>query len=592
MASGRVKAKKSNKNKISASAPIPAKASFSTPEKASYTTENAAEILNAPSVEISKAKPGTASYESSKVKQSISPCENIRGTSNLSPVGNITRRKSIPAAENSKRNQSIAAAESTESIRLTDKRNSVRTPKRSNKPPDTHRPSTSTYVPEGQAVTAVHRKAVSKSGCYSESLYEKQQGKTSDKSYAKTKSSNNVSSDKKVTDNNSNEGDSHKKVEISRQTTASPSINQNTPHIRRDTTQLKTTLNNKKNIADYKDFSELHTPYREEPVKKIFPEKSSDVLTAYMDGSRKIDIPDDQKKRIPIQRKNQTETFTDLQSTIPVTESPKKTGPFDIRNDREKRRKKEERRIYIFAAAVIIVTVSIFFSLRFWIKEKSVNSEYTDLEKNYVTCDLNEDYEDYPRLDINFASLYALNNDIIGWLYVPDVNISLPIVKGTDNSFYTDHGFQKEDSEYGCLFIDSKGRSDFLSFVTPIYGKNIEDKYMSGSLKIYLSAERIEKNNSYFYIYLVNKTVRKYRLYSIFNETESFVLNSNYDSVSKKRSFIEAIDAGNLLSENSDEKASITDSFAVISAFENNIEDKNKFILAAVFEEAFSLSKK
>ena len=592
MASGRVKAKKSNKNKISASAPIPAKASFSTPEKASHTTENAAETLNAPSVEISKAKPGTASYESSKVKQSISPRENIRGTSNLSPVGNITRRKSIPAAENSKRNQSIAAAESTESIRLTDKRNSVRTPKRSNKPPDTRRPSTSTHVPEGQAVTAVHRKAVSKSGCYSESLYEKQQGKTSDKSYAKIKSSNNVSSDKKVTDNNSNKDDSRKKVEISKQTTASPSIDQNTPHIRRDTAQLKTTLNNKKNIADYKDFSELHTPYREEPVKKIFPEKSSDVLTAYMDGSRKIDIPDDQKKRIPIQRKNQTETFTDLQSTIPVTESPKKTGPFDIRNDREKRRKKEERRIYIFAAAVIIVTVSIFFSLRFWIKEKSVNSEYTDLEKNYVTCDLNEDYEDYPRLDINFASLYALNNDIIGWLYVPDVNISLPIVKGTDNSFYTDHGFQKEDSEYGCLFIDSKGRSDFLSFVTPIYGKNIEDKYMSGSLKIYLSAERIEKNNSYFYIYLVNKTVRKYRLYSIFNETESFVLSSNYDSVSEKRSFIEAIDAGNLLSENSDEKASITDSFAVISAFENNIEDKNKFILAAVFEEAFSLSKK
>ena len=592
MASGRVKAKKSNKNKISASAPIPAKASFSTPEKALHTTENAAETLNAPSVEISKAKPGTASYESSKVKQSISPRKNIRGTSNLSPVGNITRRKSIPAAENSKRNQSMAAAKSTESIRLTDKRNSVRTPKRSNKPPDTHRPSTSTYVPEGQAVTAVHRKAVSKSGCYSESLYEKQQGKTSDKSYAKTKNSNNVSSDKKVTDNNSNKDDSRKKVEISKQTTASPSINQNTPHIRRDTAQLKTTLNNKKNIADYKDFSELHTPYREEPVKKIFSEKSSDVLTAYMDGSRKIDIPDDQKKRIPIQRKNQTETFTDLQSTIPVTESPKKTGPFDIRNDREKRRKKEERRIYIFAAAVIIVTVSIFFSLRFWIKEKSVNSEYTDLEKNYVTCDLNEDYEDYPRLDINFASLYALNNDIIGWLYVPDVNISLPIVKGTDNSFYTDHGFQKEDSEYGCLFIDSKGRSDFLSFVTPIYGKNIEDKYMSGSLKIYLSAERIEKNNSYFYIYLVNKTVRKYRLYSIFNETESFVLSSNYDSVSKKRSFIEAIDASNLLSENSDEKASITDSFAVISAFENNIEDKNKFILAAVFEEAFSLSKK
>ncbi len=592
MASGRVKAKKSNKNKILASAPIPAKASFSTPDKALHTTKNDAETLNAPSAKRAKAKPGTASYESSKVKQSISPRENIGGTSNLSPVGNITGKKNTPSVENSKKNQDAAAAGSTEPVRLKDKKNSVRTPKRSNKPPDTHRPSTSTQAPEGQAVTEVHRKAVSKSGCYFESLYEKQQGKASNKSYAKTKSSNNVSSDKKVTDNNSNEGDSRKKVEISRQTTASPSINQNHPHIKRDTAQLKTTLNNKKNIADYKDFSELHTPYREESVKKIFSEKSSDVLTAYMDESRKIDIPDDQKKRIPIQRKTQTETFTDLQSTIPVTESPKKTEPFDIRNDREKRRKKEERRIYIFAAAVIIVTVSIFFSLRFWIKEKSINSEYTDLEKNYVTCDLNEDYEDYPRLDINFASLYALNNDIIGWLYVPDVNISLPIVKGTDNSFYTDHGFQKEDSEYGCLFIDSKGRSDFLSFVTPIYGKNIEDKYMSGSLKIYLSAERIEKNNSYFYIYLVNKTVRKYRLYSIFNETESFVLNSNYDSVSEKRSFIEAIDAGNLLSENSDEKASITDSFAVISAFENKIEDKNKFILAAVFEEAFSLSKK
>lgn len=71
----------------------------------------------------------------------------------------------------------------------------------------------------------------------------------------------------------------------------------------------------------------------------------------------------------------------------------------------------------------------------------------------------------------DWESLRLINDDIAGWIYIPESEINYPVVKGTDNSFYLSHSFKKEKNRSGCLFLDYK--SDSLHDNQVIYGHNM-----------------------------------------------------------------------------------------------------------------------
>lgn len=82
----------------------------------------------------------------------------------------------------------------------------------------------------------------------------------------------------------------------------------------------------------------------------------------------------------------------------------------------------------------------------------------------------------------NFEALYTINSDIIGWLKIPGLAdadgsdyINYPVMQTTDNDFYLDHDFFKEEKEYGALFADYhvKITKDNGPQNTIIYGHNM-----------------------------------------------------------------------------------------------------------------------
>ena len=76
------------------------------------------------------------------------------------------------------------------------------------------------------------------------------------------------------------------------------------------------------------------------------------------------------------------------------------------------------------------------------------------------------------QMDYKWDDLVAMNDDIVGWIYIPgnDV-INFPVVQGRDNSFYLNHDYKGDWNADGAAFVDY--RYNRLSLSKIIYGHNM-----------------------------------------------------------------------------------------------------------------------
>lgn len=89
----------------------------------------------------------------------------------------------------------------------------------------------------------------------------------------------------------------------------------------------------------------------------------------------------------------------------------------------------------------------------------------------------------YPAgMNQKFEALYDINSDIIGWLKIDNLTdsdgnsyIDYPVMQCSDNDFYIDHDFFKQEKNYGALFADYHIKITQTSHPrnTVIYGHNM-----------------------------------------------------------------------------------------------------------------------
>lgn len=160
----------------------------------------------------------------------------------------------------------------------------------------------------------------------------------------------------------------------------------------------------------------------------------------------------------------------------------------------------------ILIVAIIVFTISL-------IKVYTGVKEYYKNNKLYNNISNINPFKNND-LNIAYTKLKELNEDYVGWLYIPDTKVNYPIVKGTDNSFYLNHNFLKEESKAGSIFIDCN-INEFEDKNTIIYGHYMKDGSMFADLhKIYS-----ELNDTYkIYIATKNETL-EYEIFSVFKDS-------------------------------------------------------------------------
>ena len=79
-----------------------------------------------------------------------------------------------------------------------------------------------------------------------------------------------------------------------------------------------------------------------------------------------------------------------------------------------------------------------------------------------------------------------VNDNIVGWINIPDTNIDLPIVQGEDNDFYLHNGVDGQyNYELGCPFLDYRCDAGFNGFNSIVYAHNMEGHLMFSDIDLY-----------------------------------------------------------------------------------------------------------
>lgn len=116
-------------------------------------------------------------------------------------------------------------------------------------------------------------------------------------------------------------------------------------------------------------------------------------------------------------------------------------------------------------------------------------------------------YSDIPAA-ADFDSLHAVSADAVAWLFAPDTKINYVVAQSDDNVYYLRRLLDGRNANGGTLFADYRCSADFSDWNTVIYGHQMNNGTMFGSLANYRNPVYYEEH-PVMYLYVPG---RRYKL--------------------------------------------------------------------------------
>lgn len=238
---------------------------------------------------------------------------------------------------------------------------------------------------------------------------------------------------------------------------------------------------------------------------------------------------------------------------------------------------KKKSKILITLIQIVLIAVIIFSGIKIieWIKSNKKNKDImSEIKENVViNNEMDSNNEEYK---IDFAKLKQKNSDAIAWIKVNGTDIDFPVVKGTDNSYYLTHNFDKEKNKAGWIFADYRNKFDGTDKNIIIYGHNMKNGSMFASLKDVIKEEWYNNENNKYIALITENENCKYQVFSVYQiETEEYYLQTN---ISNFKEFVEKIKGRSKKDFNVDIKE--TDNILTLSTCADNT--KYRVVLHAV----------
>ena len=153
------------------------------------------------------------------------------------------------------------------------------------------------------------------------------------------------------------------------------------------------------------------------------------------------------------------------------------------------------------------------------------NDETISSENQINSNETEETIINEKKYKIDFEYLKSQNSDIIGWIKVEGTKIEYPVVKTSDNNFYINHNFYKNKSKSGWIFADYRNKLNGNDKNIIIYGHNMRNDSMFGTLEKVLTSSWYEKEENRNVVFI---TENEYSIYRVFSIYQTKTLSDSY----------------------------------------------------------------
>lgn len=139
----------------------------------------------------------------------------------------------------------------------------------------------------------------------------------------------------------------------------------------------------------------------------------------------------------------------------------------------------------------------------------------------------------------DFEELQESNPDIYAWLSVPDFEIEYPVLQHKKDDYYLNRNLDGSSGYPGCIYTNSCNKQDFSDLNTIVYGHNMKNGTMFGSLSDIVEKDLSE--SGYVYIYTPEKRFT-YMIYAAVEFADIYIPDT-YGVRSKEglKSFLKAV---------------------------------------------------
>ena len=186
---------------------------------------------------------------------------------------------------------------------------------------------------------------------------------------------------------------------------------------------------------------------------------------------------------------------------------------------------------YVFVVACFVGIIFSLFKIFSWKKNVDENNSIKKKTSDYIEVveGKNENNENVEEYLIDFDNVRKENSDAVAYIKVKNTNIDYIVVKGIDNDYYLNHNFYKNYNSAGWIFADYQNKFDGKDKNIILYGHNMKDDSMFGSLSKVFDEDWLSNMDNRRIIFVTEQGTFFYDIFSTYTiYPEDYYLTTNF----------------------------------------------------------------
>ena len=219
----------------------------------------------------------------------------------------------------------------------------------------------------------------------------------------------------------------------------------------------------------------------------------------------------------------------------------------------------------------------------FFIGMKLRSDEMEDLRSQVaVSDDSVSQTVNYVETPVDFVELKKKNPDIYAWINIPGTSVDYPVLRREDdNSYYLNHTVEEKKSIYGSIYTENYNDTDFADFNTVIYGHNMKNGTMFGTLKKYRDKAFFEQNQ-YINIYMPGR-IMKYQIFAAYVwDNRHILLSLDFSNEDIREAYIDMILSTRKMNANINSGLPVTKDDRIITLSTCTGNDEERYLVQGV----------